>query len=126
MIIGGGMAYTFLKVTEDMPIGNSLFDPEGAKIVPKLMEKAKAKGVKMHLPVDFVTADKVSIRLLFRVSFSESFSESIWEIFLSFNSKEIFSPSSLPTPRWARPASRAVVSPTAGWASTPDPSPSPR
>ena len=41
-----------------MPIGNSLFDPEGAKIVPKLMEKAKAKGVKMHLPVDFVTADK--------------------------------------------------------------------
>ena len=52
------MAYTFLKVNEDMPIGNSLFDPEGAKIVPKLMEKAKAKGVKMHLPVDFVTADK--------------------------------------------------------------------
>ena len=81
MIIGGGMAYTFLKVTEDMPIGDSLFDPEGAKIVPKLMEKAKAKGVKMHLPVDFVTADKVSIRLLFRVSFSESFSESIWERF---------------------------------------------
>jgi len=60
MIIGGGMAYTFLKVTEDMPIGDSLFDPEGAKIVPKLMEKAKAKGVKMHLPVDFVTADKFS------------------------------------------------------------------
>ena len=39
-------------------LGNSLFDPDGAKIVPKLMEKAKAKGVKMHLPVDFVTADK--------------------------------------------------------------------
>merc|ERR1712142_692050 len=30
----------------------------GAKIVPKLIEKAKAKNVKLHFPVDFVTADK--------------------------------------------------------------------
>lgn len=41
-----------------MAIGNSLYDEEGAKIVPKLMEKAKANGVKIHLPVDFVTGDK--------------------------------------------------------------------
>ena len=58
MIIGGGMAYTFLKVTQNMAIGNSLYDEDGAKIVAKLMEKAAAKNVKMHLPVDFVTADK--------------------------------------------------------------------
>lgn len=58
IIIGGGMAYTFKKVLNGMEIGNSLFDPEGAKIVPELMEKAKAKGVKIHLPVDFVIADK--------------------------------------------------------------------
>lgn len=58
IIVGGGMAYTFLKVLDNMPIGDSLFDPEGAKIVPELMEKAKAKGVKIHLPVDFVCADK--------------------------------------------------------------------
>ncbi len=58
IIIGGGMAYTFKKVLDGMEIGNSLFDPEGAKIVPELMEKAKAKGVKIHLPVDFVIADK--------------------------------------------------------------------
>jgi phosphoglycerate kinase len=58
IIVGGGMAYTFLKVLNDMPIGDSLFDPEGAKIVPELMEKAKAKGVKIHLPVDFICADK--------------------------------------------------------------------
>jgi phosphoglycerate kinase len=58
IIVGGGMAYTFLKVLNNMPIGDSLFDPEGAKIVPELMEKAKAKGVKIHLPVDFVCADK--------------------------------------------------------------------
>ncbi len=60
IIIGGGMAYTFKKVLENMPIGNSLFDPEGAKIVAELMEKANARGVKIHLPVDYVTADKFS------------------------------------------------------------------
>jgi len=58
IIIGGGMAYTFKKVISGMPIGNSLFDPEGAKIVPELIEKAKAKGVQIHLPVDFICADK--------------------------------------------------------------------
>jgi phosphoglycerate kinase len=58
IIIGGGMAYTFLKVLSGMEIGNSLFDPKGAQIVPKLIEKAKAKNRLIHLPVDFVAADK--------------------------------------------------------------------
>lgn len=58
MIIGGGMAFTFLKVLNNMKIGASLFDEEGSKIVPKLVEKAKAKNVQLHLPVDFVTGDK--------------------------------------------------------------------
>ncbi len=60
IIIGGGMAYTFKKVLNNMPIGNSLFDSEGAKIVHELMEKAIARGVKIHLPVDFITADQFS------------------------------------------------------------------
>ena len=60
IIIGGGMAYTFKKVLENMPIGNSLFDPEGAKIVAELMEKAKARGVQIHLPVDYITATEFS------------------------------------------------------------------
>jgi phosphoglycerate kinase len=58
MIIGGGMAFTFLKVTNGMEIGNSLFDEEGSKIVPEIMEKAKACGVEIILPVDFVCSDK--------------------------------------------------------------------
>jgi len=58
MMIVGGMAFTFLKVLHGMKIGNSLYDEEGAGIVPKLMEKAKAKSVQMHFPVDFITADK--------------------------------------------------------------------
>src|SRR5271163_1439500 len=44
LIIGGGMAYTFLKVLSNMEIGTSLFDPKGAEIVPRVMEKAKAKN----------------------------------------------------------------------------------
>ena len=58
IIIGGGMAYTFKKVMSGMEIGNSLFDPEGAKIVGELIEKAKARGVSIILPVDYVCADK--------------------------------------------------------------------
>jgi len=58
IIIGGGMAFTFKKVLENVEIGNSLFDAEGAKIVAELAAKAKAKGVKLVLPVDYVAADK--------------------------------------------------------------------
>lgn len=35
-----------------------MFDEEGAKIVNELLEKAKKNNVQIHLPVDFVTADK--------------------------------------------------------------------
>ncbi|MEF8728280.1 MAG: phosphoglycerate kinase [Accumulibacter sp.] len=58
IIIGGGMAFTFKKVLSGMPIGNSLFDEEGAKLVTGLMEKAREKGKEILLPVDFVIGDK--------------------------------------------------------------------
>lgn len=58
IIIGGGMAYTFKKVINGMSIGDSLFDAEGAKIVQELSDQAKAKGVKLIFPVDYVCADK--------------------------------------------------------------------
>ena len=61
IIIGGGMAFTFLKVLHDMPIGSSLYDEDGAKIVPEIMEEAKAKGVEIVLPVDFVTSSKFGV-----------------------------------------------------------------
>ncbi len=46
------------QVTKGMAIGRSPFCEEGAKIVPRLMEKATAKNVHIHLPEDFVAADK--------------------------------------------------------------------
>lgn len=57
IVIGGGMAFTFKKVA-GMAIGDSLFDEEGAKAVPAILEKAKALGVQVILPTDFIAADK--------------------------------------------------------------------
>ena len=53
LIIGGGMAYTFLHVL-GYKIGNSLFDPTNVDVAKKLMKKAEEKGVQFLLPVDFV------------------------------------------------------------------------
>jgi phosphoglycerate kinase len=53
LILCGGMAYTFLKVCFGMSIGKSLFDKVGAELAPKLLEKAKAKGVEIVLPCDW-------------------------------------------------------------------------
>merc|ERR1719359_1849214 len=58
MIVGGGMAFTFLKVLNGIEIGGSLFDEEGSKIVQEIMDKAKAKNVEIVLPVDFVCSSK--------------------------------------------------------------------
>merc|ERR1719464_505130 len=58
MIIGGGMAFTFLKVINGISIGSSLFDEEGSKIVEEIMAKAKEKSVEIILPVDFVCSSK--------------------------------------------------------------------
>jgi len=58
MIIGGGMAFTFAKVLHGASIGGSLFDEEGAKIVPDIMAAAKAANVEMIFPVDFTVSNK--------------------------------------------------------------------
>jgi phosphoglycerate kinase len=62
IIIGGGMAYTFLKVLNNMPIGTSLFDDKGPEVVTASMAKAKARGVQIHLPLDFKITDKFDFK----------------------------------------------------------------
>jgi phosphoglycerate kinase len=59
MIIGGGLAFTFLKVLNGTKIGNSIFDKEGSLIVEDIIKKAKERNVKLHFPVDFVCGDKI-------------------------------------------------------------------
>ncbi|KAF9740636.1 hypothetical protein PMIN06_000360 [Paraphaeosphaeria minitans] len=60
LIICGGMSFTFKKTLENVKIGDSLFDENGAKTVGDLVEKAKKNNVKIVLPVDYITADKFS------------------------------------------------------------------
>ena len=56
LIIGGGMAYTFLAA-KGYGIGESLFDAEKVDYCKEMMAKAEAKGVKLLLPIDTVVAD---------------------------------------------------------------------
>jgi len=58
MIIAGGMAFTFKKIIDNVHIGSSLFEESGKDIVREVIEKAKLKNVKLHFPVDYITADK--------------------------------------------------------------------
>ena len=57
LIIGGGMAYTFLKA-QGYEIGTSLVEEEKVEYAKEMMEKAKAKGVKLLLPIDNAVSDK--------------------------------------------------------------------
>ena len=57
IIIGGGMAYTFLKAA-GYEIGSSLCENDRLDLANELVEKAKAKGVQLHIPIDSVVADK--------------------------------------------------------------------
>lgn len=57
LIIGGGMAYTFAKA-QGGEIGTSLLEADRMELCLELIEKAKAKGVNLLLPLDTVIADK--------------------------------------------------------------------
>jgi len=57
IIIGGGMAYTFMKALGGN-IGNSLCENDRVSTASELLKKAEAKGVCIHLPSDSIIADK--------------------------------------------------------------------
>lgn len=58
LLIGGGMAYTFLKA-QGQEIGKSLLEADKIDLATQIMEQAKAHHVRLLLPVDHVVADKV-------------------------------------------------------------------
>lgn len=57
LLIGGGMAFTFLKA-QGAQVGNSLVEDEHLETANQIMRAAEAKGVRIHLPVDVVAADR--------------------------------------------------------------------
>ncbi|MFM1581290.1 phosphoglycerate kinase [Helcococcus bovis] len=56
IIIGGGMAYTFLK-TQGIEIGKSLLEEDKLELAQELLNRAKENGVEILLPVDFVVSN---------------------------------------------------------------------
>jgi phosphoglycerate kinase len=58
LIIGGGMAYTFLKA-QGQKIGKSLVEEDKIDVAKQLLEQAKARHVKFLLPVDHLAADRI-------------------------------------------------------------------
>jgi len=57
LIIGGGMAYTFIKA-QGGAIGNSLCEEDKLGLALEILEKAGSRGVRIHLPVDSVNGDR--------------------------------------------------------------------
>ena len=59
LIIGGGMAFTFIKA-QGGNIGNSLVEDDKQTLALQILKRAKEKGVEVHLPVDVIAADQFS------------------------------------------------------------------
>lgn len=59
ILIGGGMAYTFLK-TQGIEIGKSLLEEDKLDLAKELLQKAEDNNVELLLPVDFVVSDSFS------------------------------------------------------------------
>lgn len=59
LIIGGGMAFTFIKA-QGGTIGNSICEDDKQELALEILRKAKAKNVQVHIPVDVIAADAFS------------------------------------------------------------------
>ena len=61
LIIGGGLAYTFIKA-QGYEIGNSLLEEDKIELAKSFIEKAKEKGVNFYMPIDAVIADRICMQ----------------------------------------------------------------
>ena len=89
LLIGGGMAYTFIKAM-GYEIGNSLLEEDKIELAKELMDKAKAKGVKMLLPVDNVVADEFKPDAAHKVVGSEEISAGWQGLDIGPKTREMF------------------------------------
>jgi phosphoglycerate kinase len=65
LIIGGGMAYTFLKA-QGQEVGKSLVESDKLDLAKQLLEEAKKHNVKLLLPTDHVAAEKIDVNAVIR------------------------------------------------------------
>jgi phosphoglycerate kinase len=66
LIIGGGMAYTFLKA-EGQPVGKSLVEEDKIQLAKDLLKQAKERKIKFLLPTDHVIADRVEANAVTKI-----------------------------------------------------------
>lgn len=57
LLIGGGMAYTFLKA-KGIPIGRSLVEEDRVPLAREIMSQAQDLGIPLHLPIDHIAAEE--------------------------------------------------------------------
>ena len=90
IIIGGGMAYTFLKALGGQ-IGNSLCEDDRLQTALGILEKAKQKNVKIHLPEDSIVADKFAADAATQVLSSDTIPSGWMGLDIGPKAVEIFS-----------------------------------
>jgi len=90
IIIGGGMAYTFLKARGGQ-IGNSLCEDDRMQTALDILEKAKQKNVMIHLPEDSIVADKFAADAATQVLSSDTIPSGWMGLDIGPKAVEIFS-----------------------------------
>ncbi len=90
LIIGGGMAYTFFKAMGGT-IGNSLVEADKLDLARELIQKAKGKGVELHLPIDSVVADKFDANANTKVANNHSIENGWMGLDIGPQATEVFS-----------------------------------
>jgi phosphoglycerate kinase len=66
LIIGGGMAYTFLKA-EGQPVGRSLVEDDKIQLAKDLLMQARQRNIKFLLPTDHVIADRIEANAITKI-----------------------------------------------------------
>jgi len=90
LIIGGGMAYTFLKA-QGYEIGKSLVEPDRLEMARELLGRAVKSGVEILLPLDHLAADEFAADSFYQVSGNEEFPENAMGLDIGPETIKVFS-----------------------------------
>ncbi len=90
IIIAGGMAYTFFKA-QGLEVGTSLLEEEKVDLAKELLEKAKAKGVELILPIDIVVAKEFKNETEFKTVAIDNMPSDMMGLDIGEKSIELFS-----------------------------------
>jgi len=89
LIIGGGMAYTFLKANGHQ-VGNSLVEEDKVEYALNMMKKAEEKGIKLLIPLDHVVADKFSKDAKLIITENENISDGYMGLDIGPKTRELY------------------------------------